>query len=420
MSIQQIRPQNRREFMDKLVDPYDPKYGNPNEIFSEPYKAGQPENNRALEISRKDDTDKNFTVGIKDINEAINYYFTEVLKLSVVQNNTRVKVPVVYGNQENWKSVQSDGYYRDGSSKIMPPLLMFKRTSITQNRNLGNKLDGNIVKNLQFFEKTYSKRNVYNNFSVLNNRAPEKEYVVSITPDYVTVEYSCAIWTNFIEQMDKLIESINYASKSYWGDPNRFQFYASIDSFEDSTSFSVGEDRLIRSNFNITLNGWLIPDVMRKDLSAINKVYGISQIIFGLETATDSTTYTSIQRSAPSAKLSNIIAADTQIVNVNSTTTTGQLDSMVITYLNTNKQVLGAYSSPTTITFANAWLTAPTGLPATSIDSFTFFCNGQFVEKSAIISFTESSGVSTLVIDTNQLGYSFSADDEIIAIGKFQ
>jgi hypothetical protein len=420
MSIQQIRPQNRREFMDKLVDPYDPKYGNPNEIFSEPYKAGQPENNRALEISRKDDTDKNFTVGIKDINEAINYYFTEVLKLSVVQNNTRVKVPVVYGNQENWKSVQSDGYYRDGSSKIMPPLLMFKRTSITQNRNLGNKLDGNIVKNLQFFEKTYSKRNVYNNFSVLNNRAPEKEYVVSITPDYVTVEYSCAIWTNFIEQMDKLIESINYASKSYWGDPNRFQFYASIDSFEDSTSFSVGEDRLIRSNFNITLNGWLIPDVMRKDLSAINKVYGISQIIFGLETATDSTTYTSIQRSAPSAKLSNIIAADTQIVNVNSTTTTGQLDSMVITYLNTNKQVLGAYSSPTTITFANAWLTAPTGLPATSIDSFTFFCNGQFVEKSAIISFTESSGVSTLVIDTNQLGFSFSADDEIIAIGKFQ
>lgn len=420
MSIQQIRPQNRREFMDKLIDPYDPKYGNPNEIFSEPYKVGQPENNRALEITRKDDTDNNFTVGIKDINEAINYYFTEVLKLSVVQNNTRVKVPVIYGNSENWKSIQADGYYRDGSAKIMPPLLMFKRTNISQNRNLGNKLDGNVVKNLQFFEKTYSKRNAYSNFSVLNSRAPEKEYIVSITPDYVTVEYSCAIWTNFIEQMDKLIESLNYASKSYWGDPNRFQFYASIDSFEDSTSFSVGEDRLIRSNFNMTLNGWLIPDVMRKDLSSINKVYGVSQVIFGLETATDSETYKSIQRSEPSAKLANIIAADTQILKGESTTSTGQLDAMVITYLNTNKQVLGDFENSTTISFSNPWLSAPSGLPTTGIDNFNFFCNGQFIEKSAVVSFNETSGISFLIIDESLLGYSFSNTDEVIAIGKFE
>jgi hypothetical protein len=39
MAIQEIRPQNRREFMNKLIEPYDPKSGNPNQIFTEPYKA---------------------------------------------------------------------------------------------------------------------------------------------------------------------------------------------------------------------------------------------------------------------------------------------------------------------------------------------------------------------------------------------
>jgi hypothetical protein len=31
--------------------------------------------------------------------------------------------------------------------------------------------------------------------------------------------------------MNKLIEAINYASDSYWGDPESFKFKASIDSF---------------------------------------------------------------------------------------------------------------------------------------------------------------------------------------------
>jgi hypothetical protein len=423
MAIQEIRPQNRREFMNKLIEPYDPKSGNPNQIFSEPYKAGQPENNRALEISRKNDTDKDFTVGIKDINEAVSYYFTEVLKLSVVQNNTNVKVPVIYGTSENWKSIQADGYYRDGTSKLMAPLLMFKRTNITQNRNLGNKLDGNVVKNLQFFEKTYSKRNEYSNFSVLNNRSPEKEYIVSITPDYVTIEYSCMIWTNFMEQMDKLIESLNYASKSYWGDPNKFQFYVSIDSFDDSTSFSVGEDRLIRSSFNMTLNGWLIPEIMKRDLSAVNKVYGASQIIFGLEVAADDESFAKNKRSEPVAKLANIIAADTQNVIINKNETGGtMIDPATLVYLNTNKQLTSnTYVNTQTARFGAGWLTAPTGLPETSIDNFTFFCNGQLIEKTAILSFEQNvaSTISTLIVDTDELGYSLSATDEIVAIGKF-
>jgi len=41
------------------------------------------------------------------------------------------------------------------------------------------------------------------------------------------------------------------------------------------------------------------------------------------------------------------------------------------------------------------------------------------IEKTAITSFTQGSGTSTLIINTGALGYSFSASDEVIGIGKF-
>ena len=47
------------------------------------------------------------------------------------------------------------------------------------------------------------------------------------------------------------------------------------------------------------------------------------------------------------------------------------------------------------------------------------YANGILLEKTAITSFTQSSNVTTLVIDTAALGFSFDIDDEIIAIGKF-
>ena len=421
MSIQTTRPQNRREFMNKLVIPYDERYPNTNEIFTEPYKAGQPEKDRSKEISLKNDIDKDFSIGIKDINEAVHYYFTEVLKLSVVQNNTKISVPIIYGNEESWNSVQANGYYRDSNSKLMAPLLMFKRTSITQNRGLTNKIDGNSVKNIQVFEKGFNKRNVYNSFSAINSRTPVKEYVVSVSPDYVTVEYSCMIWTHFIEQMDKLIESLNYASRAYWGDPNRFQFYSSIESFQDATTFDTNDDRIIRSNFTLTLNGYLIPDSMNKNLSVINRVYGASNIVFGLETSTGTETFTANQNKPKSKKLANIIASDSQntIINSSQTIYSGSVNQTVLDYINNNKQVTGTYSSPTIIVFAADFAQAPSGFTTTKKD-FIFFCNGQLIESTAIINFVyTNTNLCTLTIDQNELGYTFDSTDEVIAIGKF-
>ena len=419
MAIQIVRPQNRKEFMSKLIGPaYAPNEGTVQKPFSEPTKLGQPEQNRAYEVSERKDGDKDFTIGIKDVDEALMYYFNNYLKLSVVQNNAKLTVPIIYGTPENWKSVQQDGYYRDSNAKLMAPLLMFKRSSITQNRDLGYKLDGNQAHNVQLFKKSFSKRNVYNNFSVLNNRVPETKYVVSATPDYITVEYECILWTYFVEQMDKLVESVNFASRSYWGDPNRFLFYSSIESFQDSTTYDIGDNRAVRTNFTITLNGYLIPDSLNKKLATPSNAYGISRVIFGLETSSGTEEFDARIKKGKSGGSKSVLLNDSVNIVNNITNNTGT-DTAAISYLNTNKTVTGTFVSANTVTFPNGFLIAPTGLPATSVVNFTFFVNGQYVEATSIVSFTDNTTSSTLVLNTTALQYNLEASDVIIGVGKF-
>jgi len=415
------RPENRREFLNKLIDPYDKTVGNPNQVYSETVRPGQPEFNRAYEISqKKDDKDVNVSVGIKDIDEAVLYYFENVIKPSVIQNNIRYKVPVIYGSPERWKSVQADGFYRDAgdsAGKIQVPLIMYKRENIERNRSLGNKLDGNRVNNLILIERRYSRRNVYDNFAILTNRVPEKEYIVTFPPDYVNITYNCIIWTDFVEHMNELVEAINFASDSYWGDPTKFQFRARIDSYSNQTLLEAGNDRAVKSTFNILMNGYVIPESLNKEVASVNRLFAPAQIIFGFETAESSEQFNATQNRPARQTVAAVTANDSINVQVNQTISNVPAGSLV--YINTNTSLTGTYINPTTITFPAGWLAAPAGLPTTSLSNFMFFCNGQLIEHTAITSFTEAGGVSTLVINPNNLSYSFEDTDEVIAIGKF-
>ena len=53
--------------------------------------------------------------------------------------------------------------------------------------------------------------------SLLNNRKPQRKIHAVVIPDYVTISYKCIIMTYYVEQMNKIVEAINYASEAYWG-----------------------------------------------------------------------------------------------------------------------------------------------------------------------------------------------------------
>ena len=281
------RPYTKREFLSKLQKPYVnpdtkeevlPKQAPP----SLPLKPGQPEINRALEVSLKDD-DKNKTIsiGLKDIDSAILFYLENVIKPTITQNDRRLSVPIIYGSPERWKSMQADGFYRDKNGKTMIPLLMFKRDSFTKNNTIGNKLDGNKVNNLKYFETGYSKRNIYDNFNVLQNQKRQKEYILGIIPDYIDITYSMSIFTDYVEQANEITEAVEFAARSYWGDPERFMFRANIDTFNTPVLLENGSDRANRITMDVLVNGYIIPSGINAAMAGPSpKSYNVTKTVF--------------------------------------------------------------------------------------------------------------------------------------------
>ena len=186
-------PKTQREISISQQEPYNPPAGSSGfEATGNPNKSG--ELNRAEKTSFRGDTVKPFTVGIQDIDEAVMYYFQNVIKPTILQNGEKIPVPIIYGSPEKWKSFQVDGYYRDLQGRIMAPLLVFRRTNIEKVRTIGNKLDATNPNNYGISQKQYSKQNEYSKFNILNNVKPEKQYYATVIPDYVNVTYECVIF----------------------------------------------------------------------------------------------------------------------------------------------------------------------------------------------------------------------------------
>ena len=277
------RPKTQREIL--LSNPVQDTYKNPEtgETTGNPNRAF-PEKNRATQVSFRDDTTKPFELGLKENDEAIFYYLENIIKPTVIQNGVVQKVPIYYGSPERWAQVQKQGYLRDNKGKIMLPVITFKRNNVEKIRNITNKLDANFPNNVKLFQKQYSQKNAYDNFNILNNRIPKKESYAVVVPDYVMLTYDFIISTYYVEQMNKIVEAMNYASDSYWGNPERFKFRARINSYATSVEIQDAGNRIVKTNFSLNLYGYLIPDTIQKELSAVKKISNTTQIIYNLET----------------------------------------------------------------------------------------------------------------------------------------
>lgn len=380
--------------------------------------------NRGYQRSVKNDDVKQFSIGLRDIDETIVYYFNNVIKPSVTQNNKRINVPVLYGSPERWKSVQADGYYRDKNGKIQTPLIMFKRDSIEKNRSLGNKMDANNPNNFAIFEKRYSKKNVYDRFSRLNNREPVKELYGVIIPDYVNITYSCIIFTEYVEQMNKIVESINFASDAYWGNPEKFNFRAMIDSYTTTTEVNQGEDRTVKTTFQINMMGHIVPDSINTSIANMNKFYSKSAVKFGLEVAGTEEILNAragtAESTAPKTRFYDAIAGRS-ITNITSSgMTNDEREYLALsTIVDTNNNLFTVNTGNNSITFENVTIaTPPLNFPALEVQDFQVFINGLVVEPSAITSISQVG--SNVVIDFGAgLEYTITDQMEITAVGKF-
>ena len=240
--------------------------------------------NRGYLYTRKDEKVKNPEVTLLDMDSAIISYFDEVIQPSVTDNGENIKVPIMYASPERWKSIKRDGFMRDKKRQIITPVIVYRRTSIEKDTTVPqDKLDANDPHIFYTFEKKFSQENRYDNFSQQIGLLPQREYYNVMLPDYVTLQYDFIIWTSYIEQMNKIVERVVYSDGAYWGHPDKMRFRTSIDTFTDATE--VGDtERLVRTNFSVTLRGYLLPKGNFDHRSTTQKFITPKKLIFGAET----------------------------------------------------------------------------------------------------------------------------------------
>ncbi len=253
---------------------------------SKPLPRKQRVLNRGYLYSRSDDDIKTPSVTLMDMDSAIMFYFENVIKPSVKDNDENIKVPIMYSSPERWKAIKRDGFMRDKKRQVITPVITYRRTSIERDDTIPqDKLDANNPHLFYTFEKKFTQENRYDNMSTQIGLLPQREYYNVALPDYVTLTYDFIIWTSYIEQMNKIVERITYSDGAYWGDPDKLRFRSRVDSFTDATEVSDVE-RLVRTNFSVTLRGYLLPEGNFDHRSTTQKFLSPKKVIFGAEADT--------------------------------------------------------------------------------------------------------------------------------------
>ena len=357
---------------------------------------------------KRDGTLKDFSGALYDIDYAVKWHLENQIRPTVSEENSVITVPILFAAGEKWSAVQKHGYLRDNQGKLLTPLIMIKRNSVSNRDDLQDldvleSADARIT-----FKRTYTKQNRYDRFN-LSKGQPIGEYYSMDVPKFVQIEYELLIWTNNSIQINEVVEQLMWFSGKAFGDSHKFITHIEPPSFEAVNS--TGEDRVVRATMGMRTKAHIL-NVHGPNAPGMFKIIPVNKFVIAQEV--DSVVDVGAVTS-PRYLTSTAIPAAGGGSNKSSTVSI----TAALTYINTNKQLTATVVNSTTATFASGWIAAPSSLPATSIDNFILYANGILLEKTAIISFTQSSNVTTLVIDTAALGFSFDIDDEIIAIGKF-
>ncbi len=255
---------------------FDPERKEPVKIVNDNQQTQRVQN-------RADDTTNDaapIKVTLYTVDNAIIKYLSDRIKPVVTQNGNQVNVPIIYGNPERWKSAQRDGVLRDSIGKVQLPMLLIRRTAM-------KKTGINSPVN-KYYDRTFytgwNRRTPYDRFNLVNGITPSREYyVTTAAPDYYEFTYKCMIWTEYMEQMNAVVENISFESDEFWGEQNSYKFRTIIDSFDPLTELPSSNDRVVRTQFDMTVYAYLLPesqlDVGHNRGVLTRKKYGVKKVV---------------------------------------------------------------------------------------------------------------------------------------------
>lgn len=374
------------------------------------------EYNTAKQVRRDADFIKNFVIKLHDVDFAIIEYMNDVISPKVEQipgQGNKIKVPIIYGSAERWASARKYGFVRDQKGQIQLPLIMIRRNSVAKNDSMVS-----LNRFLQrSYVQTYSAKNKYDNFAMMNGVQPTMEVFNVVHPDHVVLTYECIVWTSFTEHLNDIIEVFTFAEDNYWGQKNKFKFKASIDSFDISNELTDGSDRIVKATFNLNVNASLLPEEFANKVNTV-KSYTPKRILMMTEIDTTNRS-PNLNRYRNNEKIPALGTSSTPRVSM-ITEYQGLFD-----YITLNNYFDATYISSvprgnSEFRLSNT-LIAPTpndlaGL-VSETDKYQVFINGVFTPV-ANYTLVPSSNDISITFNNALLNYNLASDDDVSVRGK--
>ena len=405
-------PRYNRENIDRKTNKPNPSK---TETSSEDLKL-----NRATQIRRDDDVIRTPRRTLYDIDFAMKWFIDNEIQPQITHHDELIAVQTIFANGEKWENVRKLGYLRDEKGMLQSPLIVLKRTAVTERDQL-SKLDINrrISGQSKIYRQKYNSRNRYSDSllpsAMRDQNESEELYIVNI-PRYVSITYDLLLWTDFTTQMNDLVEQFMQYKGMHWGnETNSYQTMFQDFSFE--TINTVGEDRLVRATTSLSVKGTLIGEhEFRK--STLQKAYSIKRVRFDsvIDVGADLFSTTIVPKQLLRFQ-SQILAGGSVTVSAGGGSST--IDTSTMSYLVNLTEKQATYSNSSTVTVSsNAAINPTTSLAATKAE-FDVYINGQYIDKSTYTWTPAASGVQLIVFDTNELGYEIESDDVIIINGRW-
>ena len=252
--------------------------------------------NREVTITPGHNFSENYAITLKDVDTAILSHVKNVMKPIVKEANETFKIPVMYGNEERWKSARKRGFVKDKQGAFILPLIMLKRTEVGKNELSTQGFEHDLKReNIEVIRNSkWSKKNRYDRFSVLTGVKPQEERLITGMPNFTDITYEVVLWTNFIEQMNFLSEAFIAQSNTYWGDTEEYKFLSILDTITDASEMTQDGERFVKSTFSLKTSAYLLPEdtnsVVTNKISNLQKKLTVSRVTFGYEGETDLST----------------------------------------------------------------------------------------------------------------------------------
>ena len=236
--------------------------------------------NRAYQRRRDNDTFKTPKVTIYDIDFAIMSWLEKIGKQAVNDNGNMVDCVVQYANGERWAQIQANGFMRDTTGKIITPVMALKRTTMERDpridhlhtqKNSGGKL---------ILLPKRSRTDMFDRFSKTQNAKKVFEYYATAIPEFVVVTYELIVWTDYVEQLNHLVQDILPTSGYAWGDT--WKFVTEVQGYDFITDISDGQERIVRCDMTLQTQGILLDD-FELDESTVQKAFSTKRVVWDNE-----------------------------------------------------------------------------------------------------------------------------------------